>query len=389
MAQLRRYQLSGDDYLYFHHIPKTAGQTFHTVLERFFKPEQVCPARLWKQLIQIPQQELLQYRLFSGHFYYYINQLLPREPIMVTMLRDPIKRTISHYQHTRRVDELYYHEQAVAGDLHSFVTSPVTRLQVENFQTRIMALTLNPAAIEETWGEEDFNAYKLQHFHHWLDIPTDLPDDALLERAKTRLEQFAFVGLAEHFAESVLLLSHTLHQAPALGVEAINVDPEQRSNSVDSLPPGTLEAIEEATQLDAALYAYGRQLFQSRLQQMALDLQSVVLQLRQETITLQAEVEQLQSANRQASPQSAETSPSLETVWQRFQDYERIRTGVDRMFTSKPLRLIGFPIKLLMRVISMGKVWAAERHLLYEMINHLQQTSGLPSNTDTSNIEHR
>jgi hypothetical protein len=73
-------QWGDEDRLYFHHLPKTDGWTLHSVLCQYFADHEVCPARLWKQLIRIPSMQLTEYRLFSGHLYYTIYDLLPRRP---------------------------------------------------------------------------------------------------------------------------------------------------------------------------------------------------------------------------------------------------------------------------------------------------------------------
>lgn len=372
MPRLKRIHLSPDDFLYFHHIPKTAGTTLHNILGNFVPSEQVCPARLWKHLLTIPSEQFIQYRLFSGHFYYYINQLLPRNPITITMLRDPIQRSISHYLHIHRESFLYYHEQAVSGDMLSFVTDPVTRPQIENFQTKLIALTLDPDLIKKEWGDANFSEYSLNHFDHWLELPTRLSDEALLERAKTRLEEFAFVGITEQFTESMLLLWYTFYRAPELTIESKNVAPE--SLSQDTLSAATIEALQEATQLDAALYSFAQQLFQSRFQQMALELQLQVSELQQEIITLRAAGETL-SETSAVQDKDDTTLYSFEQHLQNlntlFHKYEVARTRSDLIPGLSKLPIVGFFIRTLMRIIFSGKVWAAERHLLHEIINAL------------------
>lgn len=387
MVNIKRYDLSPEVYLYYHHVPKTGGHTLHSVLEKFFTTEEVCPARLWKHLIAIPREQLLRYRLFSGHFYYYISQLLPRDPISITMLRDPVKRSLSHYHHIRRERFLYHHEYALSGDILSFVTNPVTRPQIENFQTKLIALNLEPSVVEKHWGETTFNQYKLHHFDHWLELPTRLTSEALLDRAKTRLEQFAFVGLTEHFSESLVLLSYILNRRVELEVERKNVDPEQHSN--EELASVALEAIQEATQLDASLYTYAQELFQNRLQKIALELHLQVLELQHETVTLRTRLEQLEPKPviHNAASNNQLLKQTLNTVRVSFQHYDLMRNHPDRFLNLNRLQLIAFPIKVLFRIVFMGKVWAAERQLLHAIIDTLHQVSEVSDNFDKSEEE--
>jgi hypothetical protein len=83
------------DPIYFLHIPKTGGVTVHAA--RRLPPGSICPAWLWDQLLALPFAELSRYCVFRGHFHGYLDRVLGRPLRTVTVLRDPIERTVSAY----------------------------------------------------------------------------------------------------------------------------------------------------------------------------------------------------------------------------------------------------------------------------------------------------
>ena len=63
---------------YFFHIPKTAGTSLTKILEDMFPIKEICPAHLWSALLLFSQEELKKFRLFRGHFYSYIDIIVPQ-----------------------------------------------------------------------------------------------------------------------------------------------------------------------------------------------------------------------------------------------------------------------------------------------------------------------
>ena len=81
----------------FLHLPKTAGQSVHAFLERFFRHEEICPARENFQLLPIPLSQLRQYRLFSGHLDWALLDAVGGPRFVFTILREPAERILSFY----------------------------------------------------------------------------------------------------------------------------------------------------------------------------------------------------------------------------------------------------------------------------------------------------
>ena len=253
--------------LYFLHIPKTAGTTLISELHSWFSAEEVCPAYLWHDLLAISPETLAKYRLFRGHFYYYLHRVLPVWPQYITFLRDPVQRTLSHYEHICRESGHYYHQRALAQNgLMDFLRDPETSTMVTNFQTRSLALDLDPRQIAATLDQQQINKLMLEQILEST-MPGKISNQVLLDLAKARLAEFVFIGLAERFEESVKMMSWLLGVEPSNTDSALNISPERAQRQ--HLSARALDLIRENTQLDMQLYEYGKTLFAAQLSRMA------------------------------------------------------------------------------------------------------------------------
>jgi hypothetical protein len=87
---------------------------------------------------------------------------------------------------------------------------------------------------------------------------TDFTDEQILERAKTHLLEFNYVGFAESFAaDSSAILANLNVPAPRSLVPA-NVTPERPHR--EDHPAATIRLAEQLTRLDAALYEHAKDL---------------------------------------------------------------------------------------------------------------------------------
>jgi hypothetical protein len=169
---------------YFLHIPKTAGTSFMALLHAQYEVATICPAYLWRDLLQIPKEQLSEYQLFRGHFYAYLEPYLQHSLRVITFLRDPIARSLSHYAHVKRAPGHYFYQRAQdLGDFLAFLRDPVTNPLIVNFQTRALALMLEPTTIAATLSAEALEALLLEQILETT-MPHGISDDELLQRAK-------------------------------------------------------------------------------------------------------------------------------------------------------------------------------------------------------------
>jgi Sulfotransferase family len=241
LEQPLEHRLTPDEQLCFIHIPKTAGTTLTSLLTSKFHQSKICPAEVWSELVELPKDSLSQYQLFRGHFFYDINELLPRKPVYITMLRHPIERVISGYEFMRRnpptrTEALLNHQKANAMTLLEYV-SDLENLSMANSQTRHLSLSQYKDQPEE-----------------WLAL------------AKQHLAEFAYFGLVERFQDSMALLTYTFGWNPL--EEYPNLMVGNRRLKQDQLEPEVLETIARRNALDLALYEYAQELFTVRHSQM-------------------------------------------------------------------------------------------------------------------------
>ena len=242
-----RRTLKGEEVLCFLHIPKTGGTSLNAVLEEWFRPDEICPfleERFAEEAKKAGREALARYRLVRAHHDYSIHRLLPRPPVYITMLRDPVRRVLSLFEHIRRMPEHRLHRAVVERklSLEEVLEYPGEEERLNNRQVRQIV-----GAIE---GREAFEG---------------VPGAQLVEIAKKRLEEFAFFGLTERFRESVTLLSYTFGCRPVTRYDVLNAVPPSWTRA--AISDADMEAILRHNRLDLELHRHAVERFEARLAQ--------------------------------------------------------------------------------------------------------------------------
>jgi hypothetical protein len=136
---------------FFIHVMKTAGTTFENHLRGQFAVESIYPsAKLDGRfpadvepkisipfLLALPPERHRSIEVYAGHFPYMVCELLNRDLITCTILRDPVDRTISVLKQFKRLEERYrsLSLEAIYDDPYVF------RHFVHNHQTKVFSLT--------------------------------------------------------------------------------------------------------------------------------------------------------------------------------------------------------------------------------------------------------
>ncbi|MGZ8630030.1 MAG: hypothetical protein ACXWZF_03565 [Actinomycetota bacterium] len=235
----------------FLHIGKTAGTTMRRVLRRQFPASKTLLIRnraikerdpdahglRREQTLaffgEMPESKRAGARLILAHTVFGLHEYVPRPSTYITMLRDPVRLTMSQYHYVVRNPNHPLHAQATAeGEtLASYVTGG-SALEADNSQVRAIS------------GD--------------LDTPFGGCSPEMLDRAKRNIEErFSFVGLTERFDESLVLLRRAFGWKPPYYVAA-NVTPSGRKEKV---PESTRALIEEMNALDRQLYDWAGERF--------------------------------------------------------------------------------------------------------------------------------
>jgi hypothetical protein len=231
--------------LIFIHIPKTAGQTIHLIMDRQFASGEIYEVKKdiqasYRNFIDMDSTERARYRAIKGHVPYGVHEYIEGPYAYFTFLREPVARTISHYHF-----------------LKNKTNHPLAS------KLREEGMTLDQS-IELELDKMLFNAETRLLSGVWYDPAPGKCTEGHLEMAKDNLQnQFDVVGLQERFDESLMLLKRAFHWKD-VRYHSENVSGSRPS--VDELSPKTVSLLESANRLDRELYEFGKKLFEDRIE---------------------------------------------------------------------------------------------------------------------------
>jgi hypothetical protein len=244
--------------LYFMHVPKTAGTTLKSWLNRHYAAyKKVGFVRIQPKNLAAAQQPNVRY-VYSAHHGYPLYQSINRTDLaVVTVLRDPIERAVSEFYHHQRGDRK---EQArgsgrfalgnyslVEGSIDDHLAVPVVQQFLANRQTRALAGLLR-------------DEYQLLPGRT---EPAAPPTAAAPAIASSWLRRMTIVGITEEYDRTVDLIS------ARLGIPTAGSDIRRNTNQNrpagrsyrQQLQPETLEILEALNRDDRELYRLGCELF--------------------------------------------------------------------------------------------------------------------------------
>lgn len=237
--------------LIFVHMPKAGGSTLQEIMRRQFpqtatfniagESVETVQASV-DRLRQMPEAERAQIACVMGHVPFGLHQWLPGAPRYLTMLRDPVERTISDYFFALNTPGHVLFERMRRG-----------RLSIEDF-----------VALREEQGYRNMYCRLLSGVAAWdqlADTPRALPSAALGAAQENLKRHFSLVGITERFDES-LVLAQTALGWKRLSYERANVTHDKPEQTV--LTEKALDAIHRHNQMDICLYEFALRLMDVR-----------------------------------------------------------------------------------------------------------------------------
>jgi hypothetical protein len=149
--------------LFFMHVPKTAGTSFRRFLERSMREQGARVSErtrdgIWSQdsesyasydeFVSEEGARLRGFDLVCGHFPYHVTDLLPSGVVVVTVLRDPLARCLSHVKH-----QMAYERQThgrTEADVNAFLAAPRNEMFLQtigNLAVKYFAGRAHPDAL--------------------------------------------------------------------------------------------------------------------------------------------------------------------------------------------------------------------------------------------------
>lgn len=242
--------LDPDTRFFVAHMQKTAGTTLRDRLRSTFTEAQIYPngtdgpdARVAviavSHLLERWKERGQEIRLLTGHFPVSTAELLDAPFVTLTVLRDPVERTISFLRHQAQRRQRGATEDTPLEEIYA---DPFRfEAMIQNHMTRMLSLTT------EELGPGD-------------GVLTTVPYTAeRLEMAKESLARLDTFGLQSRLEE----LCDELHVRYGLQVG----DPLVSNTTVAAegdVPEGLVERIREDNALDVELYEYGCRLYEER-----------------------------------------------------------------------------------------------------------------------------
>jgi Galactose-3-O-sulfotransferase len=220
-----------DAIVVFIHMPKSAGATLCAILRsQYGEVPWLDREHLGEGASSLRGQCETPPRAIAGHMPYGLHDALGRPCDYLTLVRDPVERIESHYRWVLRHPESPHHAELVSAamSLRDYAVAHSAARFFNDGQTRLLG---------GTWSD-----YR------------GAPTEATLEAAKCNLEEFAFVGLADRFDESVTIMRRRLGWRWPI-YERRNVAPAEDRERTDE---GTREAIARCNLLDAELCRWAR-----------------------------------------------------------------------------------------------------------------------------------
>lgn len=231
MRFLRRKQQNSP--VCFLHIGKTGGTTMLGAFDRMLPHAEICPIRHMEEIEACSYEDLKRYRLFRGHFWYSVERYLPKNTRYFTVLRNPVDRAISTYDHIRKNPHGRHHIVKELS-LEEYVDAPnEVSLEIDNWQTRVLTSCIEPDQVPS------------------------------IDLALSRLESFPVVGITEKLTITISLVSLVFGWAQVSDFQTLNVTSDKTDRS--TISDGLFAKIRRKNELDMMLYENALQLF-NRLQ---------------------------------------------------------------------------------------------------------------------------
>jgi hypothetical protein len=230
--------------LIFVHMFRSGGNTLNRIMDWEYSPQRVFSLNgrycrwAYKKLTEIPVAALSQMQVFRGHMPFGLHKLLPQPSTYITLLRDPVGRTLSEY--FAGVTRLSHRQHRIIKELS--VNEFVATLANNNSQTKMIA------GLSSSY---DF-------------LAEDCTLDTLATAKHNLQRYFSLVGITERFEETLALAKCKFGwQLPCYAL--FSATPKRAK----VISPEICDCITEYNRFDVELYRHAVALFDQAMAQHA------------------------------------------------------------------------------------------------------------------------
>jgi hypothetical protein len=248
----------------FLHLPKTGGLSLIKHMQTdLFK----------RQLVEVPNSEALLdspdvirgAKLVVGHYFYPLLDMLDKPACLMTLLREPVDRTISSYQFVLRNPTHPLYERFVTARINSpaqFAMDEYFSFHGSNMQTRMLGVDYDFSSLINGIATK---AISIEEAKALVKSAENRPCDmATLQRAMGRLKSMEFFGLTEHYKTSVELLCRTFNLEVPSEIYTENEAPATDLATRARVKQDEVEAVRASNRFDEELYRFATGLFHER-----------------------------------------------------------------------------------------------------------------------------
>ncbi|NND67731.1 MAG: sulfotransferase family 2 domain-containing protein [Halioglobus sp.] len=278
-----------DNKFLFIHVMKAGGTSFTDVINQNFAPgerypsahlgDETNPFRKMEAYLYVPgiigvvNSTPERYRIVCGHVPYAIRSLLDADYVAITVLRDPVARTISYLKHCRR-----YHNEHEGLSLEEIYEDDWFHASfINNYQTKLFSMTAAETLAEVRYGDYEPALPPRGELGNGENLTPELIalgergggrfsmecfaastgvialDDARFETARENLRATDVVGVTEDYGR----LLDTL--ATRYGWQVSNM-PHRHAGEDEDVAPELKKRIARDNAMDTELHAYARSL---------------------------------------------------------------------------------------------------------------------------------
>lgn len=252
--KIDKFLIAARDPLFFMHVPKTAGVSMRLYLRNQYSSADILAEDWWSLLEN--RENIKRSKLALGHFPYNLRSILPDGTRMLTIVRDPVQRTLSALKHLMR-DPSFHPDHVLTKGLT--LAEVIRNKRLMSNQRNVLASYLcasKPPSAVFDYLQAAAAAGRGRVQPRELEAPPTLP------LAMERLHTIDFIGTTDRLVDVASQMSEVMKFHPTTHFPLFNEDPTP-TRSTD-LNESDLAILQEYNDLDIPLFAYAKALIIQR-----------------------------------------------------------------------------------------------------------------------------